>query len=241
MPIAVINPFILIPPTVSPTLYGNLAAWWKADSLSLADTTPVGDGGASDWLDSSGNNKRLSQTTSGSRPVFRTNQFGALPAISFSGSTFLNVSSALTLSGDFTAIVVCKQAAGNDGELLGNSTTNIQARKNRSLTNNISMYAGNQELVSALFSSSQSALVACIWRRSGTAGSLREDITDRTSGSPTYSGSWNLDQVAKSTGAAGTNPFIGLIAEILVYSAFRSDSECDNLYNNYLKSRWGLP
>lgn len=56
-------------------------AWWKADSLALANNDPVGT-----WNDVSGNNFKLVQATAGRKPLFKTNVVNGKPAVLFDGS-----------------------------------------------------------------------------------------------------------------------------------------------------------
>jgi hypothetical protein len=58
---------------------GNLAGWYKADNISgLSD----GDAVAS-WKDSSGNGNTLTQSTSGAKPSYETNELNSLPVVRF--------------------------------------------------------------------------------------------------------------------------------------------------------------
>jgi NAD(P)H-dependent FMN reductase len=66
----------------APTDLGaSLLAWWKADSLALANAAPV-----TSWTDSSGNARTLTQATGANQPVFSTTQVNGLPAVTFDGT-----------------------------------------------------------------------------------------------------------------------------------------------------------
>jgi hypothetical protein len=66
----------------APTDLGaSLLAWWKADSLALANAAPV-----TSWTDSSGNARTLTQATGANQPVFSTAQVNGLPAVTFDGT-----------------------------------------------------------------------------------------------------------------------------------------------------------
>jgi hypothetical protein len=67
----------------APTDLGaSLLAWWKADSLVLANAAPV-----TSWTDSSGNGRTLTQATAANQPAFSTAQVNGLPAVTFDGTT----------------------------------------------------------------------------------------------------------------------------------------------------------
>jgi hypothetical protein len=68
--------------TFAPTDLGaSLLAWWKADSLALANAAPV-----TSWADSSGNARTLTQATAANQPVFSAAQINGLPAVTFDGT-----------------------------------------------------------------------------------------------------------------------------------------------------------
>ena len=77
---------------------GNLAGWYKADAI-----TGLSDGDAVDsWVDSSGNGNTLTQSTSGAKPSYETNELNSLPVVRFDkdaspGDNLLNAD----LGGDF--------------------------------------------------------------------------------------------------------------------------------------------
>ncbi|GAH78594.1 unnamed protein product, partial [marine sediment metagenome] len=59
----------------------NNVLWVRANDLGLSD-----DGQVSTWADTSGNNNDLSQSTTGFRPLFKTNQVNGFPAIRLDGT-----------------------------------------------------------------------------------------------------------------------------------------------------------
>lgn len=224
-----------------PANYGNMYAWWKTDSLSLSDSTPLGNtGGGTDVPDSSGNGHVLTQATSGNRPLYRTNQFGSRPAMEFASAQRFDISSALVLSGDFTCIAIAKQVAANDGMIFGSATLNLQWRKNRTNSNNQSFWDGaGPERISGVFSSAQTDLVMMSMRRaSGSITSFRENKTELT-GTGSENQSVTFDELGRCSGLGGAN-YTGLIAEVVVYSVARSDSDMDSLFDNYFKPKWGI-
>ncbi len=244
MSFVLINPYSFVLSAAPPSFPG-LVSWWKADSMAFANNTAVGDGGSggggTNWPDSSGNGNVLFQTSAPARPTFKTNQFGSLPAVDFPGSPVLSMTNTLTLSGTFSAIVVIKPT-NTDNLIMGNTTLNKQFRKGRSGVNNMSWYAGGSEVISTTLGSTTTALVMLAFRRSGSnAVTARENKTDRTSGSPTDTGSFILNQFGGSDGVTSPTRFVGLMCEAMIYNTLLSDANMDTLYDQYLKPKWGLP
>jgi len=226
---------------VAPTDYGNLAGWWDADYLTYADATPI-DNASAKWTDRSGNNNHLVQATAGNQPQVKTNIINGRKIVRFDGASSpnndkLSFTSTISLTGDFTIIVV--GLVTNDSILFGNSAANQQFRRWRSGVENISIYDGSSDQQSQTFSTAHGSVHAMGWRRTGTALKFRENITNRT-GTPTATSlTFTLDRMGI------TNPVFSMlagdIAEAIIYTAYRTDAEVDNLYTNYLKAKWGLP
>src|SRR5436190_706186 len=107
-----------------PATVATIGSWWKADSLSLADGTPVGNTGT-EWTDSSGNGHTLTQATSTKRPLFKTGIFNGFPAIRFDGiDDFLDIASPSTVGAPNT-IMYLLTMLGNDRFLFSGSAAGI--------------------------------------------------------------------------------------------------------------------
>lgn len=79
--------------------------WFASDSLSLSDNDPV-----ETLVDISGNNNNATQTTSDSRPIYRTAQLNGKPAIVFDGSDdYMPFDGNLIANSDYTVIFVGKR------------------------------------------------------------------------------------------------------------------------------------
>lgn len=82
-------PTIVIPPLTAPSpaasLPPGLALWLSPWQESYADNDPIGGTGAElhDW---SGNGRHFTQSSSGSRPLFKTSTLNGQPSILFDGS-----------------------------------------------------------------------------------------------------------------------------------------------------------
>lgn len=242
MPQSIINSFLAVSP-VTPDDFGNMEAWWKADSFALADNTAIGDGG-NEWQDQSANNRDGTQSTAGARPLFKTNIFGSMPSVRFDGvDDFLSFTTDVSLAGHFTIILVGKSLDVTDGEILGHESDNIQIRVNRAGADVISMFVqvGSPELISTAFGSALSNVKMSVWRRGAVpvadTGGFRENKTARGN-SPNMTSVYVLQRIAKTSFGGFANWDIG---ELIIYSQALTDSQLDALYDTYFQARWGLP
>lgn len=247
MPQAILNSFSGTA-AVTPSDFGNMEAWWKADSFVLADNTAIG-GVGNEWQDQSANNRDGTQATAGARPLFRTNIFGAMPSVRFDGSDdFLQFTSDIVFAGgspagEFTIILVGKSLNGADAEILGHETDNIQIRVNRAGASVVSMFVqtGSAELISTAFGSALTNVKMIVWRRSAIpsadSGAFREDKTARGT-SPGMTSQYTLQRIGKTSFGGFANWDIG---ELVLYSQGIADASLDALYDTYFKTRWGLP
>jgi hypothetical protein len=232
---------IYVPSGITPSAFPNLVGWWRADSFNLADNTPIGGAGC-EWIDESSAGRNATQSTSGAQPSFRTNIFGNLPAIEFDGTDdFLNFSSWNATS--FTVIAVYKhRSTSASGMLLGRSSgLDYQLRSNFGGENNIVFYCTGTVWASQDFSTPADAvrMASYIVQSSGMDGtvSFRENTTARGGSVNVYAGSaWeSIGRIVPGY------YFDGYLAELCLYATNLSAADLDSLYDNYFKSRWGLP
>lgn len=212
----------------------GLVRWYKADSFVLSDGASIG-GVGTNWIDQSASAANLSQSDSGSRPVFKTNIFGSMPAIRFTPNQWLDMS--LFDVTDYTILIVGKFNA--DSVILGSSAENRQIRVLRSGANTISAYFGNTDAVSDVLANAANTVRLMTWLRGGGSPQdrFRENKTAR--GGADDSGETTLlDYVGRTSFGGYTD---GDIGEICVYSAVQTSANIDALYDNYFKARWGLP
>jgi hypothetical protein len=85
-----------------PSSLSGLAAWFKADSLALADNALV-----TSWLDVSGNGNTASQGTAAKQPVFRTNQLNGQPTLRFDGARYMSAANATSLNISTAMTIFC--------------------------------------------------------------------------------------------------------------------------------------
>lgn len=232
---------------VSPLDYGNLSAWWDAPFLGYADDTPI-DNASNKWTDRSGNNNHLIQATAAKRPLLKTGIINGKDIVRFDSNVdpnndVLNLTSAITFpgptvplpnQGKWTIIVV--GLVTRDSVLFGYSGGNQQFRR----------YPSNLELMSignvggsnsTLLSTAHNVVHMMTFRRTGATLSFRENKTSRGTGSN------GLDFIVDRMGITSPvfSELAGDIGEAVIYSDNRSDAEVDNLYDNYFKTKWGLP
>jgi len=220
----------------SPLDYGNLSGWWDANFLGYADATPI-DNASAKWTDRSGNANHMFQATAANQPKLKTSIINGKKVVRFDSSAapnndLLSLTSAITLSGNFTVIVVGLVNA--DSILFSNSGANEQFRRYTSSAEVMSLFLSSTATSSTL-GTAHGSVHMMTWRRSGVGIYFRENKTDRTTGGPSNASTFTINQMSKFDLLAGD------IGEAMIYSAYRSDAECDNLYDNYLKAKWGLP
>lgn len=228
---------------VTPASFPSLRAWWAADSLSLADGTPVGDG-ANDWGDSSGNGNALTQPTPTKRPLFKTNIFGSKPSIRFDGTDdFLGMTGSISLnaSTEYTILTVSKCNATPVAYCFFQDNAGTQQFYRGNNTCATYNTGGTPWKVSDAFATAVTSVVVCSVRRQSsdyTAVQFRENKTARGAGA---AGDSNYTWTIKVVGNSLENFPNMDMAELLVWNHYLTNTDMDNLYDNYLKPRWGLP
>jgi hypothetical protein len=217
---------------------GNLALWLDAsDSSTIKSasncTGSVSNGGTIGcWQDKSGNNYHLSQATSSSRPVWTTNAFNSLAAITFDGSNdFFSRSSSLTAYEIF--VVSKRDSTSGTGVLLGFQTN--------------TRYFGYYGSTTYAYTGG--------WSRIGYTGNALNILSTNLVNSTKYIALNGVNQTLTNSGTLGAlsgNSYIGRrhnsgselyfdgkMAEMLVYSSTLSSSDKSDAID-YLKNKWGL-
>jgi hypothetical protein len=224
----------------NPGIYGGLLGWWDASVLGFADNTSI-DASSHQWPDLSGNANHLTQSAAGNQPVCKTGAINSLRVVRFDGGVSpnndkLEFTNPLALSGDFTVIAVGLVNA--DSIILGNSGANQQLRRYRSSAETMSIFDGSIDVVSSTLGTAHNAVHCMTWRRSGINLKMRENKTDRTSGTPTSGLTYTLNRMGVTSPVF--SQLNGDIGEVIVYSQNRTDGEMDSIYDTYLKPKWGL-
>ena len=226
-----------------PTPYGTLVAWWKADSFSLTDGTAIG-GTGNEWLDQSGHSNSLTQATGASQPVFKTAIVNSNPVIRFDGSDdFLSMASTISIgsTGAFTYMVVMAQTAANGVSIGGNAATGNAGLLHDDFSSGVvDTFGSGGGSSSTAFSIARTSFKLVIAKRASGAStvSFRENITAK-------GGSGTTGAIDATTLGARSNASLnflkGDIAEVLIYTTEVSNTDCDTIYNSYLKPKYGLP
>lgn len=227
--------------TFGPASLSNLVAWWKADSFpsSLAEGTPIGDGGH-EWIDSSGNGHTATGSST-SRPTYSVSEFaGGMPSVHFevTNHSQLTFSAINSLAGDFTFFAVTKGATANSSMLLSD-IAQFHMGFNWAGANQLVASAGGSPFPSLTFSTAAANARLNVFGRTGSTLKFYENNgVDHSTGttSSTFSG---MDTLGSYSG--GGFDFTGGVGEVCIYSDIKTQTEVQNLYTNYFKSRWTLP
>lgn len=240
-------------PSFSPLDIAGLAAWFKADSLTLSDGDAV-----STWNDSSGNSRDATGGGGSADPIYKTNVINGLPVVRFDGGDFLTHPT-LTNSGSSIFFVISGSSSmtGNDGIY--------------SWTDGGDDYAGGNTLTYGTgYAGGPPSGFGGIWRGIGTwftnittafeaffsysvivsdAGSgditmtIRKSETTletKTAAGLLSNSMQNCFIGARGTGASAANPkYIGDFAELIIYNLDIGTTDRDKV-ELYLKTKYNL-
>ena len=210
--------------------------WFKADSISQSNNTPV-----TSWADSSGNGHTATQGTVPDQPQFQTSQINSLPAVYCANPSFLTIASPPTLT-NATIFVVFSSLYSNNALLGGSATAGgleywlsggaqaLSASYGASIGtgNNTGVWADTWLQTAATWAN---ASAYAFYLYNG------ETIPDG-SGSSSVSITQATENICADHG--GTNQlFNGSIAEIIVYGSVLNSSDITEV-QGYLHGRYGL-
>ena len=251
----------------TPSSITGLKMWFRPEALAAlgyAEGSSV-----SNWNDASGNNWYVTNATTGQWP-YVTNTFNgiAINALYFDGGDGLWISNALALNvtrniENCTIIGVARQTAS------GANKTILQIRTGTGTVYREHFYYnsgeqgsaamitidGTSSLAGVIDSASSVTAATClhadyIHTNSTTVeGAIVNVYTNNVLGVtatgtaiPSNTTDTASLQIGVGTGRAIANaPFIGEIAEIIVYVPAISSAQRSQLYTDYFKSRYGLP
>ena len=216
-----INPFKFAAagPSDNPVNYPSLVRDWRSDAYSLPDGTTI----SADWT---GANGMPNAVLTGSPPVFRTAQFGSMPAIRFSAPQYFT-HPALVLAGDFTIAIVTVQ--GGDFIFLSNSSGNYQVRRCQSGGDNLAFHPNAATVTANYGVGVITDPRVSVWRRSAGVMDFRVNKTTFAGGAT--SDTMNTNQL----GLADGGPDDGWVGEVCIWTSVLSDANLDALYDNYFK------
>lgn len=229
----------------SPDNYASLDLWWDVSSLSgFANNDPIG-GTGDEMVDISGNSNHGIEITASDNPLYKTNIFGSRPAALFDGILDgWNFTSDIVLSGAYTVIAIV-DIASDDHMLVSNQTVNRQFRRGRSGANDMSWYDGSAETISSTTGMPTITDAQMLtWRRDGSNNlSFRANKTGIaiSSGPTSSTASITANRFGRPLGTNSWSVFNGHLAELVIYTAHRSDAEVDALYDDYFDPKWLNP
>lgn len=225
----------------TPASIANLAAWYRADALALANNAAV-----SSWPDGSGTANTLSQATGGNQPLFKTNIVNGKPVVRFDGiDDWLEYSGA---PGGFgaqtgqTIFLVAQYAV---------DTANLTAVTTNPGLNALHVFNGGgnprfEGIMGAAVATVTGAIkVTSTWHytvlRFDDTSNAIECYTNgvfQTNNNEAGAFATNTITVGRRSGGAGLY-FNGDIAEVGIYSRQITAGELTNL-NSYLASKYAL-
>lgn len=223
----------------SPLSFTGLQGFWRADAFpagTISDGDNVGSAG-DHWLDLSGNGRDASDLGGIilTLPTYETNEVNGLPVVRFDALGEQLAFPELVVN-DFTIITVGRTTVGQDTLWFGQRTLNHQLRINTGGVFMAGFFNGVTFINSTAFAGSSSDFQVTVWRRSGNTVTFRQNKTSRGSGSE--AGVLRLDSVCNNTFLSSGR---GDLGEVVMYDQHRSDSEVDQLYDQWFKPRWALP
>lgn len=220
--------------TVLPTDYASLAAWFKADSITLSDGSDV-----LRWSNSSGSGGSA-VGTAGTTGVYRASLINGLPAVDFDGANdWMNATAFLT-HGEQTVFAVIRLDAFGATQMVrgtaGGGGISMDINESGQLALGVS---GQAHTVTS------AALSTGVWYVvSGAASSVLDWMRVRVNGAQTqatWTGSATTARgcrISNDTANAG-GKMNGQIAELFWYTDIRSDAEILAL-EDYLATKYGL-
>ncbi len=210
----------------------NLWAWYRADSLSLADGATV-----TVWTDSSGNGRNVGN---GNTPTFELNEQNGKPGIKLdSGDNFSLADSPGTTVYSVYLVFRLNAATGTEtifsyGSQFGTAFNFQKGVGNRRVNisdSGVSQTDGAATTSTELWSVVKtSAPLTRLW-----VNGFEETLTN-PDGVPLGTPEANLN-IGNNT---GFNPMAGFVFEILIYNVAHGDVPRLNA-QNYLSSKWGTP
>lgn len=214
-------------------LSNNLILDLNADSLigSLSNNDPV-----ATWTDSSSAGNNATQSTSGNRPTFKTNQVNGHAAVDFATSKYMSLGSTITQSNVSVYLVVKLGSATGTKNIFGH-TTGTAAMAVRVLPYLLRVSTPSDNDSTMEMPTAQFCQISIT--RNGTSGlkTTRVDECSFVSGTQNGGASVNFSEIGAHIEA---NFFNGMIARMLVYSVEHNSTERDAIEAE-LRTLYGLP
>jgi hypothetical protein len=237
------HPFLSYPPVLRPfappDIGSNTALW-----LDAADATTLTLSGSAvtTWLEKSGNNRHLVQSTSGNRPTYVTsNPRDAYVNFSSASSQYLDISDAanIAVGRPFTAFIVEQRTSNKSNNFFIGGTTNATN------SNLVLGYRFDTSATLAFFANDLNVLIpsfatnsnTCVWGFEYTGASQVIYSNGTTLGSRA-----NATNLAAWAGAGlgryTTNYYDGRIREVVWYTPSLTTTQRQQV-DGYLAWKWG--
>lgn len=211
-----------IPTTFNPDSIATLEAWYKADTLALADGANV-----TSWTDSSGNGRTL--TNPGAAPTYKINYLNGRPAVKFVGASSQYLQAAFTNNHPLTVFVVA-QANSDAHSSIYDGVVQTSSLIYRGDSTHINVYS-NGTFISCVAVPSDFQVISAVFNGASSKGVINGVVTTGTCTA------LNTGGITLGRNGTGSTYFEGYICEILVYSGALSDSIRQQV-EGYLANRW---
>lgn len=248
----------------TPLQIPDLGLWLRADAAtvlnSIAPNVACTDGQAvRRWMDQSGNGRHFDQSTAANQPLLRTSGINGQPAIDFDGiNDLLSQLTGLDMTNNAAALSVFAVAKADSATVSasefifqisdGTATLSSRASINR-VTGNQDQIGGRRVDGSSFASVNPSAATTAAKILSARFEFSGANLDGFADGSETVLNPFQTAGNTSATDALSTqigarsdasNPFPGLIAEVLVYPRALTDAEVWTMHR-YLSLRYGIP
>ncbi|HEY9773364.1 MAG TPA: LamG-like jellyroll fold domain-containing protein [Planktothrix sp.] len=235
--------------TSVPQTGSNLLLWLRSDNGITSSSGKV-----SSWADSSGNSNTATQSTGTLQPSLTTGALnsGVLPAVTFSGSTYLGLPTDfanMTAGGSIFIVLSPSSATATGDQIAVGNASNANAFFSQTVGKNASLYAYNASTSSSVSTTTTPLTVGSYQLLEevftpGTThgtGTIYLNGTQEATLSTLVSTLTNVSRTSNCVGAGvgAANPFSGGIAEILLFNAPVTSSQRAAL-ESYFLSKFGI-
>jgi hypothetical protein len=226
----------------------GLQLWLDASAPeTLFDATTGGslvaaDGSVARWEDKSGNGRHATQSTSGNRPLRKTNQQNGLGALLFDGSNDTLALPSVTIPASHTVFSVFVRATASIHSIaLGSEVEPGNVRYSAWwFTDNIVYSNSNGQFSTHGNASTSTGAFVMVDTRTATTsvvtrrnGSQLASVTSGSAVTNSASGTWT------HVGSVGSTVHSGNLCEIIVYNTALSDTDRAAV-ESYLMTKWAI-
>lgn len=221
-------------------------AWYKADSFNVPNNAGVG-GSGTNWVDQSGNGRNATEVVQANDPIYLANYTNGQPVIQFGPVGTRN--SRLTIptflvakSNNVTIVAVASKIISDSGYILGIASPFLNVDNYSITSGGIAARTRTSNDLNFTDGATQSGIWKMrVWRRTGDTWLCRTNTGNLNSlVNADSSESVTVGQLGAVTGSPSVVYSGFYLGELLIFDKALTDAECDNLYNGYLKPKWGI-